>query len=286
MSERPLAGMGWMVLAGLSFVVFIAAVKLVGGAVPAIQGAFLRFVFGLVFMLPALTGLRHTRPEARDVRHFVLRGTVHSVAVVAWFHAMARIPIAEVTAMNYLNPVVVTLGAAVFLGERLTGLRAGAIALAFLGALVLLRPGFRELNSGHAAMLVTALALGASYLFAKALSERHAPGEVVAWMSLVVTVCLAPFAAAVWVPVSAAQAGLLALSALFATAGHYAMTRAFRLVPVAVTQPVAFLQLVWSGLLGVAVFGESVDPLVILGGGIILTAVSFSAWRENRVKST
>ncbi len=286
MAERPLVGMGWMVLAGLSFVIFIAAVKLVGEGVPAVQGAFLRFAFGVVFLLPALRGLRSAWPRGQDLRLFLARGAVHSLAVTSWFHAMVRIPIAEVTAMNYLTPVYVTVGAALFLGERLALRRMAAIAVALLGALVLLRPGFRELSDGHLAMLVASLSLGASYVLAKGLSGRFAPSVVVAWLSLVVTVLLLPGALAVWVPLTAAQYAYLALSAVFATAGHYAMTCAFQEAPVAVTQPVTFLQLVWAVLLGTLAFGEAIDPFVVTGGTIIVAAVSFIAWRERQLKST
>jgi drug/metabolite transporter (DMT)-like permease len=72
--------------------------------------------------------------------------------------------------------------------------------------------------------------------------------------------------------------------AVFATSGHYTMTLAFQAAPVAVTQPVIFLQLVWAVLLGAMVFGEPVDIWVVSGGVVIIAAVSFIAWREAVVK--
>ena len=105
-------------------------------------------------------------------------------------------------------------------------------------------------------------------------------GQAVAVLSLIVTIGLAPFAWLVWVPVTVAQIGWLAVVAACATAGHYCMSRAFALAPVAVTQPVVFLQLVWATLLGRIVFGEAVDPFVLLGGGVIVASVSYITWRE------
>ena len=75
------------------------------------------------------------------------------------------------------------------------------------------------------------------------------------------------------------------LVAVFATGGHYTMTLALRAAPVAVTQPVIFLQLVWAVLLGLVLFGEPIDPYVVLGGVIIVCAISFIAWREARLKA-
>jgi drug/metabolite transporter (DMT)-like permease len=192
--------------------------------------------------------------------------------------------VAEVTAMNYLSPVYVTLGAALFLGERLAARRMLAIAAGLAGALIILRPGFREISPGHIAMLATALMLGSSYLIAKRLSEQYPAGIVVTVLSVTVTIGLAPFAAAVWVTPTPVQIGWLFLVAAFATAGHYAMTRAFSAAPVSVTQPVTFLQLVWATLLGILVFDEPADGWVILGGAVILASVSFISWREAVLK--
>jgi drug/metabolite transporter (DMT)-like permease len=71
---------------------------------------------------------------------------------------------------------------------------------------------------------------------------------------------------------------------VFASAGHYAMTRAFAAAPVSVTQPVIFLQLVWAALAGWTIFGEVPDPYVILGGAIIIASVSYMTWREAQIK--
>lgn len=280
----PLAGVLWMVVTGFCFVALTATVKTLGDAVPAAQGAFLRFALGLPFFLPLLSELKRTFPHGADLRLFVLRAVLHTGAVIAWFYAMARIPIAEVTAMNYLTPVYVTLGAALFLGERLASRRLAAVAVALAGALLILRPGFRDLSTGHLAMLATTLGLGISYVITKSLSARYSPGVIVALLSVMVTIGLLPFALAVWVPLNWGQIGGYGLCAAFATAGHYCMTRAFRAAPVAVTQPVTFLQLVWAAALGMLAFGEPLDSFVLLGGTVIVAAVSFIAWRETMLK--
>jgi len=218
------------------------------------------------------------------VKLFVWRGVAHTVAVILWFFAMARIPIADVTAMNYLSPVYVTLGAALIFGERLPPRRLVAVIVALFGAVIILRPGFREIDIGHIAMIGTALMFAAGYLTAKQLAGEVSAAVVVGMLSITVTIGLAPFAFAVWVPVSLADIGWLFLVACFATAGHYSMTLAFAAAPLTVTQPVTFLQLIWAVLLGYFVFDESVDVWVILGGAIILASVSFISWREARAK--
>ncbi|MEM6824845.1 MAG: DMT family transporter [Pseudomonadota bacterium] len=284
-SQRPVAGILWMGVTGLNFVAVTAIVKHVGPGLPAAESAFLRYLLGLVFLIPMIRPMLRARLTRRQLRLFAIRGAAHTAGVTLWFFAMTRITIAEVTAMNYMAPIYVTIGAALFLGERLASRRILAIGLAFLGAMVILRPGFRELSMGHLAMLLAAVTFGVSYLLAKLMSGETRPEVVVGMLSVTVAIGLAPLAALVWVPPTAAQIGWMFLVAVFATAGHYTMTLAFAAAPVTVTQPVTFLQLLWAVLLGWAVFGEDLDLWVILGGGLILGAVSFITWREHVLRS-
>ena len=283
-NARPGWGIFWMVLTGLQFVGVTALVKILGTRIPAPEAAFLRYVLGLVFLIPMLGTLSRLRLDRGTWGLFVARGVAHSAGVGLWFFAMARIPIADVTAMNYLSPIYVTLGAALFLGEKLALRRVMAIVVALIGALIILRPGFRDLGPGHFAMIFTAIAFGGSYLLAKMLAGRCSAGLVVAMLSITVTIGLAPVALSNWVTPTLWELVILFGVAAMATGGHYTMTLAFGAAPLAVTQPVTFLQLVWAVLLGVTFFAEPFDPWVILGGLVIVGSVSFISWREAVLK--
>jgi len=278
--NRPAVGVMWMLASGLSFVAMTVLVKLVGTRLPTAEVGFLRYALGLPLLIPVL-GVFRGGALGGLVGLFAWRGAAHTIAVILWFYAIARLPVAEVTALNYLAPVFVTIGAALFLGERLALRRIAAVAVALLGALIILRPGLREVVPAHFAMLGGSLALGASYVLAKRLTRQASPELVVVMLSLTVTIGLLPFALIGWVTPTLRELGLLALVAAFATAGHYFMMLAFREAPVSVTQPVTFLQLLWSTLAGWLVFSEAVDLWVIAGGTVIVMAVSFIAWREH-----
>ncbi|KIN78066.1 Permease of the drug/metabolite transporter (DMT) superfamily [Sulfitobacter mediterraneus KCTC 32188] len=273
-----------MLVTGLLFIAVTALVKYMGPRLPAAESAFLRYAIGLVFLLPALGALRQTNLSRRQWSLFGLRGFCHALGVILWFYAMTRIPIAEVTAMNYLAPIYVTLGAAVFLGEKLAARRIAAVCLGLMGAAIILRPGFREVSLGHLAMLFAAVVFAGSYLLAKVLADEVRPAVVVAMLSIFVTLALAPFALPVWVTPTLREVLLLTAVAVFATAGHYTMTLAFAAAPVTVTQPITFLQLLWATSLGVLAFNEPVDIWVIVGGFVILGSVTFITWREAMLK--
>ncbi|WP_407947407.1 DMT family transporter [Paracoccus xiamenensis] len=283
--RNDLAGVAWMVATGLCFVAVNALVKIYGQGLPAAQSAFIRFLFGVAFLSPALIGVVRRGLPRSLIGPFVLRGALHSLAVMLWFFAMTRIPIAEVTAIGFLNPIVATVGAALLLGETLSWRRGLAIGVALLGALVVLRPGMRALDPGHMAQIGAALGFGLSYLLARQLAQRAPADVVVAMMALTVTIGLAPLALAVWVPPTWEQVFGMGLVAVFATVGHYTMTRAFAVAPMAVTQPVTFLQLIWASLLGVALFAEPFDPMVLVGGTMMIAAISYITWREARLNA-
>ncbi len=275
-----LAGIAWMLATGLLFVAVTGTVRYLGSDMPAVQAAFIRYLFGLILIAPILLRLRGNWPSRGMMGLYVLRGLFHGLAVMLWFYAMARIPIAEVTALGYTAPIFTTIGAALFLGERLHTRRILAVVAGFLGAIVILRPGFQTIEMGSIAQLAAAPLFAASFLLAKKMTRSESPAVIVAMLSIFCTLTLLPGALLEWRAPSVEELFLLFLTAVFATAGHYTLTRAFEAAPITVTQPAAFLQLVWAALLGLIAFGEPLDPWIFLGGGIVVAAVTYIAHRE------
>ena len=291
MNEKPtkqksqnLTGVFWMIITGICFLGVTALVKFMGTRIPAAESAFLRYALGLVLLLPMLKDFSQNLPDRKLSILFAARGLVHTVGVVLWFFAMSRIPLADVTAMNYMSPIYVTLGAAIFLGETLALRRILAILLAIVGAFLILRPGFREVSIGHLAMIFTAIFFAFSFLLAIHCSGITTASVVVVMLSIYVTIGLAPLAFLNWVTPSVTELIILFAVACFATAGHYTMTLAFAAAPISVTQPATFLQLVWAVLVGSIIFSEEIDLFVIGGGGLILCSITFMSWREAVIK--
>ena len=146
--------------------------------------------------------------------------------------------------------------------------------------MVILRPGFNEISIGQLAQLGTAPMFAISYLLTKSLTNRTDASTIVAMLTLFCTLFLFPMAIWDWQTPTQNDLFWLFITALCATFGHFAMTRALAAAPISVTQPVTFLQLVWASLLGILVFDEALDPFVILGGTIIVGAATFISHRE------
>ncbi len=282
-TPNTLVGIGWMLITGFLFVGVTAVVRHLGSDMPAAQAAFLRYVIGLALILALFFYEGRKFPGGRLLAMYWWRGFFHALGVILWFFAMARIPIADVTAIGYTTPIFITIGAAIFLGERLHVRRIAAVISAFIGMLVILRPGLEVVHIGAWAQFAAAPLFATSLLMAKRLSDNQDPTDVVTMLSIVCTLVLLPFALWDWRAPTMTELAWLSLTAVFATAGHYTLTKAFAAAPITVTQPVSFLQLVWATLLGVTLFGEPADIWLFVGGAIIVGAATYISHRESVV---
>ena len=275
-----------MLFSGLLFVGVTVIVRHLGANMPAVEAALIRYVFGLIFLIPMIIRFPWRELSRNRLTLYSLRGLAHGAGVMLWFYAMARIPIAEITAVGYTTPIFTAVGAVLIFRERIHARRFGAILVGFIGMLVILRPGLEVVQAGSLAQVVAALCFAVSYLFTKKLTYSESPTNILVMLSIVCTLVLLPGGIMQWRDPTATELFWLALTALFATCGHYAMTRSFAAAPLTVTQPFSFLQLVWAVAFGFLLFGEIPDIWVITGGLIILCAVTYLTYRESVVRRT
>jgi len=274
-------GMLWMLVTGLCFVGVTIVVRYVGTRIPAPEAAFIRYAFGTLLLLPIILKIIKGEAKINSWRIMLVRGVIHGIGVILWFYAMARIPIAEVTALGYITPVFITIGAALFLGEKLHIRRILAVFFGLVGVLIILRPGISEISSGQIAQLIAAPLFAVSMLMTKKMTAHESASVIVTGLSIVCTLTLLPPAISNWVTPNPIEIMLLAMAAVFATLGHYTMTHAFNLAPISVLQPISFLQLLWATLFGVVLFGESIDVFVVIGGTVLVISTSYIAYRES-----
>ena len=269
-----------MVAGGLLFVAVTVLVRHLGTDMPAVQAAFIRYSIGLILVLPLLWRMRWRGIRPGSFKLYCYRGIVHGAGVMLWFFAMARIPLAEVTAIGFSTPVFTALGAILIFHEKLRLRRMLAILAGFVGTLVILRPGFQTIEAGSLAQLIAAFCFAGSFLLAKRMTRSENSGDILVMLTIFCTLALLPGAIYYWREPTWAEVGWLALVAVFATTGHYALTRAIAYAPLTVTQPLSFLQLVWAIIFGYWLFDEVPDTWVIAGALMIVGAISYLTHRE------
>lgn len=278
--SKTLQGVCWMILATILFVAMTSVIRYLGSNIPNIQAAFIRYLFAVFLTIPVLIRYWPLRMTLQTFKFYTARTIVHSVGVMLWFYAMANISVAEVTAIGYASPIFVAIGAGLFLGEKLRARRIVGIIIGFIGTIIILRPGIQEINLGQIAQLCATPLFAISFLLAKKLTETENSVMIVSVLSIGCTIALLPGALMQWQTPTVIELLWLLLTAVFATAGHYALTRAIAAAPLTVTQPLGFLQLIWAIIIGYLIFDESVDHYVLLGGAIIVASTTYISHRE------
>jgi drug/metabolite transporter (DMT)-like permease len=258
--SRVARGFAVAVISGVFFTGLNASVKELAGEMPPLLVSWGRWLAGIAVILPivlwqgGIAGL-----ATRNMKLHVFRGLFHFGGYALWYEAVAWLPLATMAALGFTGPIFVTIGAVLFLGEKVHVRRWIAVAIGFLGMLVIVRPGLATPNPGVWMMLCAVPLMAGSNLVAKAVSSRDRPALVVFWQSVVAAICFTPFG----LPEPQAE-----------------RREAFRLLDISALQPITFLGIVWAALMDVAVWGKTSDLWTFVGAAIIVAATSYIAHRE------
>ena len=277
-----------IVLGFLSYAVFSwgdAAVKALGGRLPVFEISF----FVTLFALIALPAVRPRHENWRDMFRMhrpgliLLRSVSGMTAGILGVVAFTTLPFAEAYALIFLSPVFATLLSVIFLGERIGWRRSLAIVVGFAGVLIVVRPGFRELQVGHFAAIAVALCAAITVIVLRTLGpteKRITLMGVPLVLSLVVTGLLTTIE---FRPPNAVDYALLLLAGVFAGIGHILILAATRAAPANRIAPGQYSQIVWAVLLGALFFGEFPDAFALMGMALVAAAGLVTFIREEKV---
>jgi drug/metabolite transporter (DMT)-like permease len=192
--------------------------------------------------------------------------------------------VADVVALSFSRALFIVVMAVLILGEAVGWRRWTACAVGFVGVLVMVRPGFGDLNLGMVAAAADAVLSAAVALTLKSLGRTERPQTVVFYFGLFSTLLSMPPAILVWRAPSAEGWMLLLLTGVLATCGQIAITRAWTEGEASIVAPLAYVQLVLSGGLAYLIFRETPDALGMAGAAIIVASTLYIALREARLK--
>ena len=280
-------GLLWSAASGALFCVLNATMRGLALQLDPLQAQFLRYVFGLLVMLPLLLHGRLADWWPRNVGGQFTRGAVHTLGLMLWFMALPHIPLADTTAIGFTGPLFIMIGAWLFLREPMRWERWLATAVGFAGVLIVVGPKLGLFTGGsggghHLLMLASAPVFAASFLITKVLTRTETTGVIVVWQAFSVTLFSLPMALLSWQSPSVLQWLGFALCGVLGSAGHYCLTRSFRVADISATQSVKFLDLVWASLLGWLMFANLPTQTTLLGGAVICASTLWVARREHR----
>lgn len=259
-----------------------ACVKALSGSVGAIPALWARYggqmLVVLVIVAPRLRMVARTvYPKLQLARSVLLL-----LATAFFFQGLSRIGLAEATAVLVLYPLFVALGAAFFLGESMGPRRIMAIAIAFLGAMLIIQPGSATFNAAALFPLAAAVCFAGYALVTRAVGKSEDPWTSLFYTALVGGAVMTLIIPTAWVPLNDTEITLMIAIALSGTAGQLLMIRAYSSAEAGILAPFGYVGVVFATLIGLLVFAELPALSTWLGALVIVGAGLYVWMRETR----
>jgi drug/metabolite transporter (DMT)-like permease len=240
-----------------------------------------RFAINLALVALVYHGSFLPRLRTRQPLAQAARGVMQVITIVLFFVAIRHIGLAEADALFDINPILITLGAALFLGERIGPRRIAGIVIAFVGALVILRPGVGAFEPAAALAFASAFSYAAGNLLTRVVRTDPLATSLI-WSALVGTVLSSIALPFVWKEVAIADFPIFLALGVLGSAGQALVVRAFSLSEASTLAPFGYFSLIFASLWGFLFFGQLPDIWTVAGALVIVGAGLYVWYRERK----
>ena len=257
-------------------------IKVLGGSYSPIQIVF--FSVLLSFPLATIMLMRDATPGTLIPKHpwWLALRTLAAVATgISAFYAFSVLPLAQVYAIIFASPLMITILAIPVLGERVRLRRWVAVLVGLAGVMVVLRPGSTELTLGHAAALTTAAAGAIAAIVVRKIGAEERPVVMLLYPMVVNFIVMAILLPLVYVPMPINHLGMLGVVAAFAWIANRMIITAYQNGEAAIIAPMQYSQILWASVYGFAFFGEVIDLNTAIGAAIIIASGLYIVLRES-----
>ena len=279
----PVAGVFWVTIS-MALLAGLAAFSraAINAGLHPFEVVFLRNLFAVVMLLPLLAWRGWSLAKSEQLGLYGWRVAISLFSMLAWFYAIALIPIGEVTAISFLSPLFGTLGAIFLLGERVRIRRWTALLVGFMGAMIILRPAGATLGLGQLCALLSAMSMGLTAILIKQLTAGDDPDKIVFLTNaLLLPLSLVP-ALFVWTwPTAEVLPALLGMG-VCAVLGHVALVRGYAATDASLAMTFEFSRLPFVVVIAYLAFGETIDVWTWIGALIIFASAVYITRRETR----
>lgn len=258
-------------------------VRLVTAEIDPLQAVFFRNFFGLIMIAPFALRSGVMQLKTHRLPMFGLRALLSMGAMSCWFSALAYLPLAEATTLNFTVPLFGTFLAAIFLRETIRKYRIAALLAGFIGVLIIIRPGSETMQLASLLPIAAALCMASAGLTIKSLSKTENSTTIVLYMMLLMTPMTLIPALFVWQTPDLPTLGLLVGVAVFANITQICNTNAFRLYDYSFVVGFNYLRLPIVVGIAFVLFGEVPEIWLLPGAGLIIGSALFIARREAKL---
>lgn len=283
--SRPMIAALWMCGAIVSFTLMAVAGRAVQTEMNSFELMAWRSAIGFVIIAAILWRKGFAQVRTAVPWLHVKRNLFHFAGQNLWFFGLTVIPLAQLVALEFTNPIWVALLAPLLLGERFTTRKALVAVLGFGGVLIVANPGVAPLNIGHLAALGAALGFALNTIFTRRLMGHDTVLCVLFWMTASQAVMGAAMGAPGGIPLpSPGMVPWIIVVGLTGLTAHYSLTSALANAPATLVAPMEFLRLPVVAVVGALAYSEPLLISVFLGGAVILVAnfVNLSGHRSQR----
>ena len=275
-------GVFWMVLTAIAFSILAVAVRGLSNKFPAAEIVMVRALVGLFMIVPLVgkSGLRSLR--TRQIPLHLLRTGFSFIAMLGFFYALGYVTVADVTAFSFLIPLFTTIAAALILGEAVDAPRWLATIVGFMGALVIIRPGFQIISFPAMVAISSAVFYAGAWTTVKFLTRTDSASVIVFYLNAFMLPLSLAVSLFFWVTPAWEDIPLLFIMALSGWAAHFCQARSFAAADASAVVPFDFLRLPFGALLAWVLFGQPTDSWTWAGAAIIFASGWFISWRESR----
>ncbi len=279
-------GIALMILAILLFTAMDATAKGLIARYPAPQVIWARFAGQLLIVLLILRWRVGPLLRTRFPGFHLARSLFQFGATGLFFLSLSHVGLAEATALTDINPVLITLGAAVFLGEKLGPRRLGGVVVALIGALIIIRPGAGVFSPW------ALLPLGAAVFYTgNALITRYIGAQESVWTSMLYASLFGTLAGSfalpfVWIPIPASDLLIFALVGALGTGAQLCIIRSFSIAEASIVAPFAYLGIVFATGWGIVLYDQWPDRWTVIGALVIVAAGLYVWHRETQAART
>ena len=282
----PMTGAALVIFSMLTLTGLTACAKALSqSGIHPFQVVFFRNLFAAVVFSPLVYFRGPALFETGQLKLYGWRCSVALFSMLFWFYSLSVVPIGEVTAITFLTPLFGTLGAIFFLGEKVKARRWTALAVGFIGALIILRPGVSPLNFGHFAALLSSLSGGLSAILVKQLTGRDDSNKIVFLTHLILAPMSLVPALFVWKWPPLELVPLLLGMGVFATLGHASLVRGYSMMDASLALTFEFAKLPFTAVIAYIFFSETIDRWTWLGASIIIGSATYIARREAMMRA-
>lgn len=272
----------WMLFASFCYVCAAAAARHVSTDYSVFELAFIRAVVALIILTPVLARAGRSAFYTRRPGLQMLSGVFTYLAILCWFFAAMRMPVAEFFALQFVTPLFTIALATIILGQR-AGLKSWlATFTGFVGVLIILRPGLIEVTLGALATLASSVGYASVNTTIKVLSRSDSAAVTVFYTNLLMLPLSAPLAVFYWRTPSWYDLSLIVGVAVFSTVAFLATARAISTADARVVQPINFTRMPIAAVVGYFIFSEISDLLTWAGALIIFASTYYILTRETR----